>query len=97
MESQRYACILAFDTDHPEFVRGAEVGRLWEQLKSNEPVIQEVHASNAEMLFRMAEATDRPLRADELDDHWLLAHFDSPSGSPGDNYAPGDRMDDGYC
>ena len=37
MDGQHYALALAFDTDSPEFVRGVEIGRLWEQLKTDEP------------------------------------------------------------
>lgn len=96
MESASYTCALPFDTDDSEFVRGVEVGRLWEQLRSDEPVVQEVHASNAEMLLRMAEATGRSLHADELDDRWLLAHFDSPPGSPNEGFSPGDPIS-GEC
>lgn len=87
-----HSLVLAFDTSTSDFVRGAEVGRLWEQLKSDEPIVQEVHASNAEMLLRMAEATGRALRADDLDDTWLLVHFDAPEGSPNGGCPPGDRI-----
>jgi hypothetical protein len=92
MRGESYRCALAFDTDNSEFVRGVEVGRLWEQLQSGEPVVQEIHASNAEMLLRMAEATGRSLRADELDDRWLLAHFDSPPGPPNEDFSLGDPI-----
>jgi hypothetical protein len=78
MEAHGHSLALALDTHGSDFVRGVEVGRLWEQLKSDELVAQQVHASNAEMLLRMAEATGRPLQADVLDDTWLLAHFDAP-------------------
>ena len=88
MEDQ-YAIALAFDTNSSDFVRGVEIGRLWEQLQTDEPIVQEVHTSNAEMLLRMSEATGRPLRADELDETWLLAHFDAPQGAP-DEICPSD-------
>jgi hypothetical protein len=83
MQEHGQSLVLAFDTSGSDFVRGVEVGRLWEQLASDEPVVQQVHASNAEMLLRMAEATERPLRADILDDTWLLAHFDPPAWAVG--------------
>src|SRR6202034_2736157 len=78
MQENGHSLVLALDTNTSDFVRGVEVGRLWEQLKSDEPVRQEVHASNAEMLLRMAEATCRQLRADSLDETWLLARFAGP-------------------
>ncbi len=96
MQENGHSLVLAFDTSASDFVRGVEVGRLWEQLKSDEPVVQEIHASNAEMLLRMAEATGRLLRADELDDTWLLAHFDAPPGSPDEGFPPGDHIS-GWC
>jgi hypothetical protein len=73
-----YACALEFDTEATEFVRGVEVGRLWEILKYNpDPIEELVHASNAEMILRMAEATGRSARSEELDDTWLLVSFDA--------------------
>jgi hypothetical protein len=85
--------VLAFDTPGADFVRGVEVGRLWEQLKTAEPVVEHVHASNAEMLLRMAEATGRALEADILDDTWLLARFAPPAWAAGGECPP----DDPYC
>ncbi len=93
MQPNGHSLVVAFDTSTPDFVRGVEVGRLWEQLKSDEPVQQEVHASNAEMLLRMAEATGRSLKADDLDDTWLLASFDAPTEVVG----PESQADDPYC
>jgi hypothetical protein len=73
-----YALALAFDTNASEFIRGVEVGRLWEQLKSEQGPIEEVvHASNAEMVLRLSEATDRAVRAEELDETWLQVTFDA--------------------
>jgi hypothetical protein len=92
MQANGHSLLVAFDTSASDFVRGVEVGRLWEQLRSDEPVEQEVHASNAEMLLRMAEATQRPLKADVLDDTWLLARFDAPAWAAGHPQA-----DDPYC
>lgn len=73
-----FALALAFDTNASEFIRGVEVGRLWERLKSEPGPIEEiVHASNAEMILRLSEATERPVRAEELDETWLQATFDA--------------------
>jgi hypothetical protein len=95
MEDQDYGLALAFDTSEGDFMRGVEVGRLWEQLKSDEPVEQEVHASNAEMLLRMSESTGRPLKADVLDDTWLLACFDAPTWVAGRDCPADDPCCDG--
>jgi hypothetical protein len=78
MRERGYSMALELDTPGPDFVRGLELGRLWEQLKSHGPVEVHVHASNAEMLLRIADSTGRALRTDILDDTWLLAHFDAP-------------------
>lgn len=78
----RYGLVLAFDSDDPAFVRGVEIGRLWEMLKPEDGVIEGeiVHTSNAEMVLRMAEATDRPVRSTELGDGWLSVTFGPPGG-----------------
>lgn len=71
-----YACALAFDTTTADFVRGVEIGRLWETLKHSPGSVEEiVHASNAEMVLRIAEAVGRPARSEELDETWLLVTF----------------------
>lgn len=79
MEGQHYALAMAFDTDSSEFVRGVEIGRLWEQLKADEVVAQGVRSDNAEMILRLSEATGRPLHCEELNDEWLYATFDLPA------------------
>jgi hypothetical protein len=80
--------LLPFDSADPEFARGFECGRLWALLRA-EPdaeVEEYVHAANAEMLLRMAEATDRHVQTEDVDDVWVIATFtaavpvDSPSG-----------------
>ncbi|MGA2455259.1 MAG: hypothetical protein ABSG93_17240 [Solirubrobacteraceae bacterium] len=73
-----HSLALAFDTPGADFVRGVELGRLWERLKSDEPVVEQMHASNAEMLLRIADSTGRQLKTETLDDTWLLVHFDAP-------------------
>jgi hypothetical protein len=72
-----HAVLLPFDTDSKEFVRGFELGRIWAllRLSSEEPVEEYAHASSAEMLLRMAEATGRDVKSEELGDGWLLASF----------------------
>lgn len=66
-----FALALPFDTDSPEFVRGVEVGRMWERLMSGEPVEMTVHGSNAEMVLRMARASGRRLAVDNLNATWM--------------------------
>lgn len=72
-----YGLALAFDTDNEDFVRGVEVGRLWQQL-TNDPRKLEatVHTSNTEMIMRIAEAKDRTVRCDIHDDMWMTVVFE---------------------
>jgi hypothetical protein len=71
-----HGLLLAFDTDHPEFARGFEAGRLWALLRLGENVEAEfVCAENAEMVLRLAEATGRPVVADLLDKSWMSVSF----------------------
>jgi hypothetical protein len=79
MEGQHFAIALAFDTDSPDFVRGVEIGRLWEELKTDDVVAQGVRTDNAEMILRIAEATGRRLHCEELNDEWLYATFEPPA------------------
>lgn len=72
MSNEGFRPVLSFDTDDPQFVRGFEAGRLWEQLKSGEPFEQEIHAANAELVLRMAESLDVTVTAEHLDDTWML-------------------------
>lgn len=78
-ENHGVSLLMAFDTNDPEFARGFEVGRLWEQLEAAsdwEPLDGElVHAANAEMLMRLGEATGRQATAIDLDGHWLEVSF----------------------
>jgi hypothetical protein len=72
-----FAQSLAFDAEPAsEYIRGVEIGRLWEQLKSKAgPVEDFVHVSNSEMVPRLAEATRRPVRTRRIDESWLLVMF----------------------
>lgn len=65
-----FGLLLAFDTDDPEFVRGFECGRIWSELRSCEDTAlgpYTMHASNAEMAIRIAEASGRIASSEELD------------------------------
>jgi hypothetical protein len=63
--------VLAFDTDEPEFTRGFEAGQLWERLERDGMAAQLVHAGNAEMVMRMAEAKGLKFCANDAGDGWL--------------------------
>ena len=76
MDEHRHSLVLPFDTTGTDFVRGVEVGRIWEQLKSDAAVVETVHATNAEMMLRMSEATGRALTGEILDDTWMIVEFD---------------------
>ena len=67
-----YSLLLAFDSDHPEFARGFEAGRLWERVKGDHTSwSQTIHASNAEMVMRMCETEDRCFSAVEVEGDWV--------------------------
>ena len=66
-----HGLLCPFDTDDPQFVRGFEAGRLWEQLDDPDELQQTIHATNAEMAIRMCEAKNRTFHASELDDRWI--------------------------
>jgi hypothetical protein len=69
---------LLFDTDDEGVVRGFELGRIWALLhvRPDEVVEEYVHAASLEMVLRMAEATSRGVREEELGDGWLLVRFE---------------------
>lgn len=72
-----YQLILRFDTDDPEFVRGFEAGRVWQKLsESDEYFILILHCNNTEMILRMAEAEERTVRCELLDDTWMKVIFE---------------------
>ena len=79
-----YECALAFDTDSPEFVRGCELGALWERLRNEDgEVEQTVHLTNAEMVLRVSEATGRPVVSEECDDgYWMVVRFEPGRQGP---------------
>lgn len=80
-DSAGHACLLPFDTDDTEFARGFEAGRLWALLQTtDDEIVETVHASNAEMILRLAEATDRQVQAVDLDEHWIEVTFSEVDG-----------------
>ncbi len=80
-EAPRFNMLLPFDTDDDQFARGFEAGRIWDLLGraiSDEempvgPVT--VHASNAEMILRMAEVQGVTVEWNDLDDTWADISF----------------------
>ena len=61
--------ILEFDTTDEEFQRGFECGEIWACLADNAIEVHSIiSASNAEMVMRMAEATNYSYEARYLDD-----------------------------
>jgi hypothetical protein len=71
-----YSLLVAFDRSSPLFARGVEVGMLWERLCTEQlPVSATVHESNIEMVLRLAEARNCPVRAAELNDEWLAVTY----------------------
>lgn len=72
--------ILAFDSDHPEFMRGVEVGMHFMMLQDAElPARVVVHLSNAEMMLRIAEALGLACSSQEVDDEYMvLTYFELP-------------------
>ena len=79
MSDHAYLLALEFDSDNPEFVRGAELGALWERLKEHPyaTVEQTVHLTNAEMVLRVSEALGRPVVSEEhADGHWMTVRFE---------------------
>ena len=67
--------ICPFDSDDPEFARGFEAGALWERLKADPACEATVHASNAEMVTRMASAARREVSIEALEDDWIHVTF----------------------
>jgi len=64
---------VAFDTDDTQFVRGFEAGDLWRQMECDPTAFdQHIHATNAEMVLRLAEASGRVVTAERLDDTWMM-------------------------
>lgn len=71
-----YALLFPFDTDDPQFIRGVEVGRLWEIMKATPEAFEEtVHLTNAEMVLRIAEAQNRVVVSEEHDEIWMTVKF----------------------
>ena len=66
--------VLSFDSDSPEFRRGAETGMAWEQARQlgpGERMDVTIHADSAEMVIWAAEALGLAFSAEPLGEDWL--------------------------
>jgi hypothetical protein len=83
----RYGLVLAFDTDDQEFLRGFEAASVYcdaRSLAAGEQVHEDdkpgmlratVHATNAEMMLRIAEAHGLHVRSEDIAEGWLEVTF----------------------
>jgi hypothetical protein len=68
--------LIAFDTDEPQFIRGFEAGRIWAICRSDVDDVEEIVGNaNAEMMIRIAEATDRAVSAEPWGENHVLVKF----------------------
>ena len=74
---------LPFDSDSAEFRRGVEVGMLWARVCEREPAttVMMIHADNAEMVVRIAEARGLPFAAEPVGDDWLHVTIGAAAGA----------------
>ncbi len=71
-----FELMLEFDRDDVSFARGVEVGILWHRLETESlPVAGIVHADNAEMAIRLADAMAVSAQADDSDGDWLWVTY----------------------
>lgn len=77
MSDEGYELSLSLDGRSEDFVLGVEMGRLWEQLNDPLPFEQTLHAANLEVVMRMMESTERPMRVEDTsDESWVLLVVD---------------------
>ena len=55
MTDEGKTLLVPFDSNDPEFTRGFEAGTLWQRMQTEGEVKATIHATNAEMVMRMAE------------------------------------------
>lgn len=82
-----YTLELAFDTDDPEFCRGFEAADVYNAVRRfaereapdddgpPETWTETVHATNAEMVLRIAERLGVRAHSDEVGDGWMHVVF----------------------
>lgn len=67
--------VLAFARDSEDFVLGFECGRIWVLMEENPDKLEGLvfHAENAEMIMRMVDVKQIPLKAKFTDDErWMM-------------------------
>ena len=74
-DAQHMESELRFDTDDHEFVRGFEIGVLWERLSVDPECEITVHASNAEMVMRVAKAVGCQFSGRDLGDDRIFVEL----------------------
>lgn len=83
MDNGAMTLVLPFDSDDPEFTRGVEIGMAYSTLRDwDGPQTFTMHASNLEMILRLAESTGRTATA-EGDGDFVLAVFSARRESDG--------------
>lgn len=82
-----YSLILSFDVDDAQFVRGFEAGDTYQLARrfaegemihedqGPDAFIETVHATNAEMMLRIAECHGLAVRSEEVGGGWLHVTF----------------------
>lgn len=87
MTERNYSLVLPFDTEDSEFCRGFEAGHVdaicarfaaGERIYEDDPPdqhVETIHASNAEMMLRIAETHKLLVRSEEVDDTWIHVWF----------------------
>ena len=71
--------ILEFDNDDPMFVRGVEVGLIWEALRARPEMLkdQQVHKTNETMMRRVADSCGYSVIIEQAPAHadWIRVSF----------------------
>lgn len=74
--SEGHSLLLPFNSRSRKFALGFECGRTWAILNSSDEAFDcEMHVANAEMILRLAEASERTVHTEEHDDVWVTAYF----------------------
>jgi len=76
MDDEDVIQVIWFDSDHPEFGRGFEAGKIWGQMRDQKPEFMEtVSVWNTEMVMRLAEAGNYRFVAEPLNDYYHVVAF----------------------
>jgi hypothetical protein len=74
-EEDRYVLLLPFDSDHSEFIRGFEVGRMWADLTSHERTEFTIHPSNLAMALRIGDALGMSVVSEDVSNDFVEVRF----------------------